>query len=81
MPPIFYSTRSSIVIPPFSIITIFPSSITRIYSINNRTVLSVFATFRVLCTKFYHLIDKPGIVFRIFWRKQAFRLDNSLPSM
>ena len=39
-------------------------------------MVSVFATFRVLCTKFYHLIDKPGIVFRIFWRKQAFRLDN-----
>ena len=39
-------------------------------------MISVFSAFRVLGTEFYHLIDEPGIVFRIFRREQAFRLDN-----
>ena len=38
-------------------------------------MVSIFAAFRVLGTEFHHLIDKPGIVFRIFRREQAFRLD------
>ena len=39
-------------------------------------MISVFSAFRVLGTEFHHLIDEPGIVFRIFRSKQAFRLDN-----
>ena len=39
-------------------------------------MVSVFSAFRVLGTEFHHLIDKPGIEFRIFRREQAFRLDN-----